>query len=65
MIPVDGDFSLSVSQRFSGGKAKAQSRIVGAISADRTLKLSNDRGGEVKLAADFEELDNSCKMLIK
>lgn len=33
MIPVDGDFILSVAPRFSGSKKEAQSRIVGAISA--------------------------------
>ena len=33
MIPVDGDFILTVAPRFSGAKAEAQARIVGAISA--------------------------------
>ncbi|MFA3790386.1 peptidoglycan-binding protein [Aliiglaciecola sp. SL4] len=33
MIPVDGDFILSVAPRFSGAKAEAQMRIVGQISA--------------------------------
>jgi peptidoglycan hydrolase-like protein with peptidoglycan-binding domain len=33
MIPVDGDFILSVAPRFSGARAEAQSRIVGEISA--------------------------------
>jgi putative chitinase len=33
MIPVDGDFILSIAPRFSGARAEAQSRIVGAISA--------------------------------
>ena len=33
MIPVDGDFILTVAPRFSGAKADAQSRIVGALSA--------------------------------
>ena len=33
MIPVDGDFILSVAPHFSGARAAAQSRIVGAISA--------------------------------
>lgn len=33
MIPVDGDFILSVAPRFSGARAEAQARIVGAISA--------------------------------
>jgi len=32
MIPVDGEFILSVAPRFSGSKAEAQARIVGAIS---------------------------------
>ena len=32
MIPVDGNFILSVAPRFSGAKADAQARIVGAIS---------------------------------
>ncbi|MDH3263514.1 MAG: hypothetical protein OEM24_05910, partial [Paracoccaceae bacterium] len=32
MIPVDGDFILAVAPRFSGAKAAAQQRIVGAIS---------------------------------
>lgn len=32
MIPVDGSFILSVAPRFSGAKAKAQNRIVEAIS---------------------------------
>lgn len=33
MIPVDGDFILTVAPRFSGAKADVQSRIVGEISA--------------------------------
>jgi len=33
MIPVDGAFILTVAPRFSGAKAEAQARIVGAISA--------------------------------
>jgi len=33
MIPVNGDFILNVAPRFSGAKAEAQARIVGAISA--------------------------------
>ncbi len=33
MIPVDGNFILAVAPRFSGAKAEAQMRIVGAISA--------------------------------
>lgn len=33
MIPVDGDFILSVAPHFSGARAEAQSRIVGAISS--------------------------------
>ncbi|KNG93833.1 peptidoglycan-binding protein [Pseudaestuariivita atlantica] len=32
MIPVDGDFIFAVAPRFSGDKADAQRRIVGAIS---------------------------------
>ena len=33
MIPVDASFIVAVAPRFSGAKAEAQSRIVGAISA--------------------------------
>ena len=33
MIPVNGDFILTVAPCFSGAKAEAQARIVGAISA--------------------------------
>lgn len=33
MIPVDGDFILQVAPRFSGQRAAAQQRIVGAISS--------------------------------
>lgn len=33
MISVDGDFILKVAPRFSGNKAAAQARIVGALSA--------------------------------
>lgn len=33
MIPVDGEFIQTVAPRFSGAKAEAQARIVGAISA--------------------------------
>jgi putative chitinase len=33
MIPVDGDFILIVAPRFSGNRAAAQTRIVGALSA--------------------------------
>lgn len=32
MIPVDGDFILTVAPRFSGAKAESQARIVGDIS---------------------------------
>ena len=33
MIPVDGDFIMSVAPRFSGRRAESQSRIVGEVSA--------------------------------
>lgn len=32
MIPVDGDFILAVAPKFSGNRAAAQARIVGAVS---------------------------------
>lgn len=33
MIPLDGDFIFKVAPRFSGAKAAAQARIIGALSA--------------------------------
>jgi putative chitinase len=41
MIPVDGNFILSIAPRFSGAKAEAQSRIVGEISALFALTLDS------------------------
>lgn len=32
MIPIDGDFIMSIAPRFSGGRAEAQRRIVGEVS---------------------------------
>lgn len=33
MIPIDGDFIMSIAPRFSGARAEAQRRIVGEVSA--------------------------------
>ncbi len=64
MIPVDGEFILSVAPRFSGAKAEAQARIVGAISAvfastlesykiDTKLRISHFMGQVTHECAGF------------
>ena len=68
MIPVDGDFILNVAPRFSGNKAAAQARIVGALSAvfaptldayeiNTTLRIAHFMGQVTHECAGFRTTD--------
>ncbi len=53
MIPVDGDFILTVAPPFSGARAEAQSRIVGEISAAFSPTLNSYNINTKKRIAHF------------
>lgn len=61
MIPVDGDFILSVAPRFSGARAEAQSRIVGEISAVFAPTLdSYDINTRLRIAHFMGQVTHEC-----
>jgi putative chitinase len=61
MIPVDGDFILSVAPRFSGAKSEAQSRIVDAISAVFSPTLdSYDINTRLRIAHFMGQVTHEC-----
>ena len=61
MIPVDGDFILSVAPRFSGAKAEAQSRIVGEISSVLAPTLDNfDINTKLRIAHFMGQVTHEC-----
>lgn len=61
MIPVDGDFILNVAPRFSGARAEAQSRIVGAISAVFAPTLeSYDINTTLRIAHFMGQVTHEC-----
>lgn len=61
MIPVDGDFILTVAPRFSGPKGDAQSRIVGAISAVFAPTLdSYDINDKLRIAHFMGQVTHEC-----
>lgn len=61
MIPIDGDFILSVAPRFSGAKAQAQARIVGAISGALAPTLdSYDINTKLRIAHFMGQVTHEC-----
>ena len=61
MIPVDGDFILSVAPRFSGARAEAQSRIVGAISAAFSPTLDHyEINTKLRIAHFMGQVTHEC-----
>lgn len=61
MIPVDGDFILSVAPRFSGSRAEAQSRIVGEISGVFAHTLdSYDINTRLRIAHFMGQVTHEC-----
>jgi len=61
MIPIDGSFILSVSPRFSGAKAEAQSRIIGDISAVLAATLdSYDINTKLRIAHFMGQVAHEC-----
>jgi putative chitinase len=61
MIPIDGDFILSVAPRFSGAKAQAQARIVGAISGVLAPTLENyDINTKLRIAHFMGQVTHEC-----
>jgi putative chitinase len=61
MIPVDGDFILTVAPRFSGARAEAQSRIVGEISAIFSPTLdSYDINTKLRIAHFMGQVTHEC-----
>ncbi len=61
MIPVDGDFILTVSPHFSGAKADAQARIVGEISAIFSSTLDDyDINTKLRIAHFMGQVTHEC-----
>ena len=61
MIPLDGDFILSVAPRFSGARAEAQSRIVGEISAVFSPTLDSYRiNTRLRIAHFMGQVTHEC-----
>ncbi len=61
MIPVDGNFILAVAPRFSGAKAEAQMRIVGAISAIFAPTLdSYEINSRLRIAHFMGQVTHEC-----
>lgn len=61
MIPVYGDFILSVAPRFTGAKARAQARIVGAISAIFAPTLdSYEINSKLRIAHFMGQVTHEC-----
>lgn len=61
MIPIDGDFILAVAPRFSGTKAQAQARIVGAISAVFAPTLDHyDINTKLRIAHFMGQVTHEC-----
>jgi putative chitinase len=61
MIPVDGDFILEVAPRFSGEKAQAQARIVGAISGEFSSILNEyDINTRLRIAHFMGQVTHEC-----
>jgi len=61
MIPIDRDFVLSVSPRFSGTKAEAQARIVGEISSVFAPILNSyDINTKLRIAHFMGQITHEC-----
>jgi putative chitinase len=61
MIPIDSNFILSVAPRFSGAKAQAQARIVGAISGVLAPTLdSYDINTKLRIAHFMGQITHEC-----
>ncbi len=61
MIPVNGDFILSVAPRFSGAKAEAQLHIVGDLSAVFAPTLdSYDINTQLRIAHFMGQVTHEC-----
>lgn len=61
MIPVDGDFILTVAPRFSGAKAESQARIVGDISGIFASTLdSYDINTKMRIAHFMGQVTHEC-----
>jgi putative chitinase len=61
MLPVDGEFILKVAPRFSGAKAEAQRRIVGAISGSFAQVLdSYDINTPLRVAHFMGQVTHEC-----
>ena len=61
MIPVDGEFILTVAPRFSGAKAESQARIVGAISAIFAPTLgSYDINNRLRIGHFMGQVTHEC-----
>ena len=61
MIPVDGDFILSVAPRFSGARAESQWRIVGELSAAFAPTLDiYDINTKLRIAHFMGQVTHEC-----
>lgn len=61
MIPIDGDFIMSIAPRFSGGRAEAQRRIVGEVSAIFASTLNSyDINTKLRIAHFMAQVTHEC-----
>jgi len=61
MIPIDGNFILSVAPRFSGARAKSQARIVGVISDQLAPTLEQyDIKTKLRIAHFMGQVTHEC-----
>ena len=61
MIPIDGDFIMSIAPRFSGVRAEAQRRIVGEVSAIFASTLdSYDINTKLRIAHFMAQVTHEC-----
>jgi putative chitinase len=61
MIPIDGDFIMTVAPRFSGAKGAAQFRIVGELSAVLAPTLdSYDINTKLRIAHFMAQVTHEC-----
>lgn len=61
MIPIDGDFIMSIAPRYSGARAESQRRIVGELSAIFASTLdSYDINTKLRIAHFMAQITHEC-----
>lgn len=61
MIPIDGDFIMSIAPRYSGARAESQRRIIGELSAIFASTLdSYDINTKLRIAHFMAQITHEC-----